>query len=99
MRNAETVLLLGCSPQVYKSYACPDSRPKKEPGVSDRDISSLLNGGSDMSEAKSWSDTHKCAAEGKQDLVGVFTLLVRRRLPVIGEIDARLAFRSPGRLA
>ena len=58
MRNAETVLLLGCSPQVYKSYACPDSRPKEEPGVSDRDISSLLNGGSDMSEAKSWSDTH-----------------------------------------
>ena len=59
MRNAETVLLLGCSPQVYKSYACPDSRPKEEPGVSDRDISSLLNGGSDMSEAKSWSDTRR----------------------------------------
>ena len=86
MRNARTVLLLGYRPQVCNSFACPDSRPKEEPGVSDRDISSLLDGGSDVSEAKSWSDTLQCAAEGKQNLVGVFTPGEKRRLTVLGEL-------------
>ena len=40
---------------------CPASRPKKEPRVDDRDISGLMDGGADMSEARSWSDTPECS--------------------------------------
>ena len=96
MRNAETVLLLGCSPQVYKSCVCPDSRPRKEPGVSDKDISSLLDGESDMSETKSWSDTPQSSAEGRQDLVGVFTPGEKRRLPDRGKLMPGWLFGHQG---
>ena len=44
---------LGCTQQAYKPYACPASRPKKEPRVSDKDISGLMDGGAYMSEARS----------------------------------------------
>ena len=37
--------VLGCTPQAYKAFACPASRPNKEPGVSNRDISGLMDGG------------------------------------------------------
>lgn len=38
--------LLGCTPQVFRACTCPASRLKKEPSVSNRDISGLMNGGS-----------------------------------------------------
>ena len=38
--------LLGCTPQAGKFCSCPASRPKKEPGGSDRDISGLSDRGS-----------------------------------------------------
>ena len=63
----------GCPPQAYKTCACPAARLKKEPGVSNRDISGLMDGGAYMSEARSWSDTPPCAADGRQDTVSVFS--------------------------
>lgn len=35
--------LLGCTPQACKAYTCPDSRPKKQPRVSDRAINGLMD--------------------------------------------------------
>lgn len=55
--------LLGCTPQTYKACACPTSRPKKEPGVSNRDVSGVTDGGAYTSEAGSWSDTRLCAVD------------------------------------
>ena len=49
--------LLGFTPQGRQTCACPASRLKKEPGVGNRDISGLMNGGTYMSEAGSWSNT------------------------------------------
>ena len=37
-----------------------------------------------MSEAKSWSSTPPCAADGRKDMVAGFTPGRRGRLPVIG---------------
>ena len=62
----------GCPPQAYKTCACPAARLKKEPGVSNRDISGLLDGRSYMSEARFWSDTPLCASEVRQDMLAVF---------------------------
>ena len=45
------VVILGCTPQAYKACACSASRLKKEPGVSDGDISGLLDRGTYTSEA------------------------------------------------
>ena len=39
-----------------KACACPASRPKKKPGVSDKDINGLMDGGAYTSEARSWSN-------------------------------------------
>ena len=39
------IILLGCNPQAYKASACPASRPKKEPRVSNRDINGLMDKG------------------------------------------------------
>ena len=35
--------LLGCTPKACKAYTCPDSRPKKEPRVSNRAINGLMD--------------------------------------------------------
>ena len=59
---------------------------KKEPGVSDRDISGLVDGGSYMSEARSWSDIPPCAADGGQGMAAVFSPGEKGRLPVMGEL-------------
>ena len=64
--------MLGCTLQAYKACACPASRLKKEPRVSDRDINGLMDGGAYMLEARSWSNTPPCAADHGQDLVAVF---------------------------
>ena len=50
-----------------------------------------------MSEAKSWSNTPPCVADSRQDMAAVFTPSRRGRLPVIGEIDVKLAFQLPGK--
>ena len=52
-------LLLGCIPQSQNICNCPASRLKKEPGVSDRDITNLLDRESYKSEAKTqeWHPT------------------------------------------
>lgn len=60
--------LLGCTTQVYVAYTYPASRPKKELGVSNREISGLMDGEAYTYGARSWSDTPACAAEGRQDL-------------------------------
>ena len=38
----QVIGVLGCTPQVYKAYTYPVLRPRKEPRVSNRDISSLM---------------------------------------------------------
>ena len=43
-------------------------------------ISGLMDGGTYMSEARSWSNTPQCAVEGGQDMAAVFAG-VRARLP------------------
>ena len=55
--------VLSCTPQAYKPCTCPSLRPKKDPGVSDRDLSGLMGGESFMSEARSWNDTPPCVAD------------------------------------
>ena len=44
--------MLGCTPQACKPYSYPASRPKKEPGDSDRDVNGLLGKGPYTSSAK-----------------------------------------------
>lgn len=46
----------------------------------------FIDGGSHMSEGRSWRDTPPCVADRGQDVVAVFTALGRGRLPVIGEL-------------
>ena len=46
---------------------------KKKPGVSDRDIRGVIDGGSYMSEARFWSDVLCCVADGRWNMVAVFT--------------------------
>ena len=82
--------------QACKAFTFPASRSNKESGVSDRNISSLLDGESDMSETKSWSDTPQSSAEGRQDLVGVFTPGEKRRLPVRGKLMPGWLFGHQG---
>ena len=46
--------LLGCRLQACNACTCPVSKPKKESGVSNRDIGGLMDGGAYLSEARSW---------------------------------------------
>ena len=64
--------MLGCTPQVYKACICPALRTKKEPGVNNRDINSLMDGGSYTSEASCWSNTPTKYRPSEQDMVAVF---------------------------
>jgi len=82
------------TPQAYKACACPASRPRKKPRAQDRDISGLMDVGSYMSEARSWSDTSLCVVDDGQYMAAVFAL-GKGRLPVIGGIDVRLAHWLP----
>lgn len=50
-----------------------------------------------MSEARSWSSTPPSVADSRQDMAAVLTPSRRGRLPVIREIDIRLAFQLPGK--
>ena len=89
--------VLGCTPQAYKPCTCPASRLKKKPRVSNRDINSLMDWGAYTSEARSWSDTPLCVAEGRQDLAAVLAPQGEGRLPFIGGIDVRLVHQLPGK--
>ena len=64
--------ILGFTPGACKPCSCPASGWKQKPGVRDRDISGLMDGGPYRSEARSWSNTSLCAADGKQDMAVVF---------------------------
>ena len=88
--------LLGCtmSPTSPKPYTWLNSRPKKEPRVSDRDIHGSKDGVTYMSDARSWSNTHR------QDAASVFTpsFHCREKWKVIsyGGIAVRWAHPWPG---
>ena len=88
---------VGLHLQACKPCTCPSLGLKKEPGVRDRDVSGLMDGGSYMSEARCWSDTSLCRADDWQDRAASLAPKGRGRLPVIGGIDGRLAHRLPGK--
>ena len=71
----------GKQPQACKSRACPASRAKKEPGVSSRGISGLMNGRPYRSEARSWRDAPLCAVDSRQSWE-IFATGDTGRLPV-----------------
>ena len=48
---------------------------------------------------RSWSDTPPWPADGKQNMVAIFTTRVRRKLPLIGESDVRLTHQLAGKPA
>ena len=56
------------------------SRPKKVPRDSNRDISGLTDGGSYVSEARSWSDTSVCVVNSRQRKAGIFPSRRKGRL-------------------
>ena len=91
--------MLCCTPQAYKACACPASRLKKEPGVSNRDINGLMDGGADLSEARSWSDTPACVVDSGQDMAAVFPpgFGGGGRWPVIGEMTSGGLISYPGK--
>ena len=49
-----------------------------------------------MFEARSWSDTPPCEADGGQEKAAVFTVSGTGRLPVTGGTDSWLAHWLPG---
>ena len=89
----------GCraAPLACQPYACSALRLKKGPGVSDRDISGFMDGGSYMSQGP--GATPPCVAVGGQDMVAIFVLRERGRLPVIGKVSNRLTPWLPGKPA
>ena len=93
------MLPVGLHPAGLQGRTCPASKLKKEPGVRDRDIHGLMDGGAYVSEARSWSDTPPCAVDGGQDMAAVCAGGGGWVLPVIGEIDVRLAHWLPGKSA
>ena len=75
--------ILGCTPQTYKPCTYQSSRPKRGPGVSNRDINGLIDWEAYISEAGSWRDW--------QDMVAVLDPKREGSLPIIGGTDVRLA--------
>ena len=67
-RSLTSDVMLGCT-----LTGSPASRRKKEPGVSNRDISGLMDAGAYTLETRSWRDTLLCVAQGGQNMVAVFT--------------------------
>ena len=74
-------------------------REEKDPGVSNRDINGLMDRGIYTAKARSWSNILLCAALGGQDMVAIFVLRERGRLPVIGKVNNRLTPWLPGKPA
>ena len=52
-----------------------------------------------MEAKESWNDTPPWMAGGRQDMAAVFATRGSERLPVIGEIDVRLAHWLPAKPA
>ena len=87
--------MLGCTPQACKACSCPDTRPKKEPKGSSRDIDGLVGRESYKSEAKGPGATLLQPEDRTQPAIS--TTQGRRRLPFIGDIDIRLVHQLPGK--
>ena len=61
-QNPSVKLTVGLHLKACKPCTCPASKPKKEPRVGKRDISSVTDEGPYRSEERSWSDTPRCGA-------------------------------------
>ena len=83
-------LLLACTLKACKPCGCPASRPKNEPGDSNRDISGLLDRGL---YTKGPGVTLHCVQAGHGSSLSYSG---RRRLPFTGGIDVRWAHQLPG---
>lgn len=83
------LIACGAAPCRPRSLCLLSFKTKKEPGVSDRDIS-LMEGGAYTSEARS-RVTPLCEANSERDMVAVFTPGGKGRLLVTEEIDIRWA--------
>ena len=95
--------MLGCTFWASWVHTCPNSRPKKEPGVCNRNINGLMHRGSYKSEAKSWSNTPLCTTDGSQDMVAVLAPRGAggwlQEVTVSEGSDVRLAHWLPGKPA
>ena len=58
----------------------------QKPRVSNRDIHGLMDNGTYMSEARSWSNIPPCAVDSGQDMATVFAPEREGRLPIVGEL-------------
>ena len=66
----------------------PSFKTEDRAQSSNRAINGLMNAGAYTFEARSWSDTPPCAAEGSQAMVAAFAPGGNGRLPVIGELKS-----------
>ena len=89
---------LDCTPQSWKPCGCPTSRPKKESGDNDGDLSGFLD--------RSFGDRVGAGLKQKvleqqpvdysgQAITAIFPTQARRRLLFIGGIEVRLAGQLP----
>lgn len=63
------IAVVGLCPAGLQDLYLPTFRLKKEPGVGDRDVNGLMDGGVHAAEASSCSDIPPCVAEGRQDIL------------------------------
>ena len=83
---------VGLHPTSLQALYLPSFKTEeRRPGVSNRDINGLMDGGPYMSEARSWGSTPSCALHGGQDTMEVSVPKGKGRLSVIGGIDVRWA--------
>ena len=87
--------MLDCT---FRPYACPASRLKKEPRVSNRDINGLVNGRAYMSEVRSWMTSHNVQKMGGRTWHRLHSK-GKGKLPGIGKIGIRLVYQLAGKLA
>ena len=82
--------LLGCTLQACNACTCPALQPKKESGVSNRDIGGLMDGGAYLSEARSWRTPQSLQqTAGRTRWQEVFTPEVgKERLAVRGQLTS-----------
>ena len=85
---------MGCTPWTCKPCACPASRPKKEPSVSNRDTISLM--GEEILHARSWNRAWITAAAGQ---CSSLHSQVQGELTSYRGIDIRLAYWLQGKPA
>lgn len=66
----------------------PSCKTEDRAQSSNRAISGLMNAGAYTFEARYWSDSPPCAAEGREDMVDAFAPGGNERLPVTGELKS-----------